>query len=47
MLGTGGVNKVFSPAIFISKKMVTNMKLALTNMPLRHNSACYSKVVKI
>ena len=32
MLVTGRVNKVFSPRIFISKKMITNMKLALTNV---------------
>ena len=40
MLGTGRVNKDFSPGIFISKKMVANMKLAFANVPFRHNSAC-------
>ena len=41
MFGTGRVKKVFSPRIFtISKEMVTNMKLAFTNVPFRHNSAC-------
>ena len=39
MLGTGRVNKVFSPTIFISKNMVTNMKHALTKTLFRHNSA--------
>ena len=34
MLGTRRVNKVFSPGIFIFKKMVTNMKLAFTNVHL-------------
>ena len=40
MFGTGRVNKVFSPGIFIDvlKKMVTNMKLAFTYVPFRHNS---------
>ena len=34
ILGCSGQEglKVFSPGIFISKKMVTNMKLAFTNM---------------
>ena len=40
MLWTGRANKVFSPRIFISKKMVTNTKLALINIPFGHNSAC-------
>ena len=39
MLGIGRVNKVFSPTIFISKNMVTNMKHALTKILFRHNSA--------
>ena len=49
MLGTGRVNKVFSPRIFISKKMVTDMKLAFINARFRHNLAClcFSKVVNI
>ena len=39
MLGTERVNKdfflkIFSPGIFISKKMVTNMKLAFTNVTI-------------
>ena len=38
MLWTG-VNEVFSPRIFISKKTVTNKKLVFTNVPLRHISA--------
>ena len=38
MLGTRQVN--LSTRIFISKKMVINMKLAFTNVPFRHNSAC-------
>ena len=48
MLGTGRVNKVFSPRIFISKKMVINKKLAFTNARFKHNSAClcFSKVLK-
>ena len=40
MLWTEQVNKVFSPRIFISKKMVRNLKLPFTNVPFRHNSAC-------
>ena len=42
MLGTGRVNKVFSPRIFIKhlKKNGKNMKLAFTNVPFRHNSPC-------
>ena len=40
MRGTGRVNNFFSDGIFKSKKMVTNMKLATTNVPFRHNSAC-------
>ena len=40
MLGTGRVNKTFSYGIFISKKMVTNMELDLTNVPFGYNSAC-------
>ena len=40
MFWTGRVNKVFSPRISISKKMVTNMKLAFSNVPFRHNPAC-------
>ena len=40
MLGTRRVSKAFSPRIFISKKMVTNMKLAFTNVPFRHTLAC-------
>ena len=32
ILRTGQVNKDFSPRIFISKKMVTNMKLAFRNV---------------
>ena len=43
MLGTGRVNKVFSPRIFISKKMVTNMKLAFANVSFKHNSAYFIK----
>ena len=39
MLRAGRVNKVFSPGTFISKKMVTNMKLAFINIPFRHNLA--------
>ena len=27
--------------------MVTNMKLAIRNLPFRHNSTCVKKVVKI
>ena len=37
MLGTGRVNKVFSPGIITNvyvKKIVTNMKVAFTNVPL-------------
>ena len=41
MLWTGRVNKAFSPTIFINiSKMLTNMKLAFTNVPFKHNSAC-------
>ena len=40
MFGTRKVNEVFSPRIFISKKIVTNMKLAFTNVPFRYYSAC-------
>ena len=41
-----GVNKVFL-LIFISKKMVTNMKLAFTNVPFRHILACvYQKLFR-
>ena len=41
MLGTGRVNKVFSPGIFINiVNIVTNMKLAFTNVPFRHNLTC-------
>ena len=40
MLGAGRFNKGFTPKIFISKKIVTNMKLAYTNVPFRHNPAC-------
>ena len=39
MLGTGRVSKDFSPAIFVSKKMVANIKLAFRNASFRHNSA--------
>ena len=39
LLWTGWV-KVFSPMIFISKKIVTNMKFAFTNVLFRHNLAC-------
>ena len=39
MLGAGKITKDFSRGIFISKKMVANMKLAFTNVPSRHNSA--------
>ena len=39
MLGGGKITKDFSRGIFISKKMVANMKLAFTNVPSRHNSA--------
>ena len=35
MLGTGRVNKVFSPRDFISKKMIRNMQLAFTNVPYK------------
>ena len=35
------MNKVFSPGILINiEKVVTNMKLAVTDMSFRHNSAC-------
>ena len=40
MLVKGRVNKVCSPRIFISKTMVTNVKLAFTSVPLTHNSGC-------
>ena len=40
MLQTERVNKVFSPGIFTSKQMVTNMKFVLTNVPFRHDSTC-------
>ena len=42
MLGTGWVNKVFSPRIFINifKKMVTNMKFAFINVHFWYISAC-------
>ena len=39
LLWTGWV-KVFSPRIFISKKIVTNMKFVFTNVLFRHNLAC-------
>ena len=35
MLGTGRVNNVFSPKIFVSKKMITNMKLQPSKLGLR------------
>ena len=34
MFGMGRVNKVFSPRIFISKKIVINIKLAFANVLL-------------
>ena len=41
MLGTGRVNQDFSPGILLNiKKMVTNMKLAFTDVSFRHNLAC-------
>ena len=51
MHGTGRVNKVFPLRIFINGnkhetcffKMVTNMKLAFTNVPFRHNLACVTQ----
>ena len=48
-LGEEGLIKFFLLAFsYISKKMVTNMKLAFTNVPYRHTfSLRYSKVVKI
>ena len=36
MLGTGRLNKTFSTKILMSKKFVTNMKHAFTNVPFRH-----------
>ena len=45
MLGTGWVNKVFSPRTFINiylkngNRYETNVS-AFTNVPFRHNSAC-------
>ena len=39
MLETGRVKKDFSTGIFISKKIVANIKLAFTNVLFRHNSA--------
>ena len=51
MFGRERVNKDFSLRIFIiSKKMVTNIKLAFTNKCfffLTKFSLCYLKVVKI
>ena len=40
MLGQNGLIK-FSLTIFVSKKMVANMKLAFTDVPFRHNSTRY------
>ena len=46
MLGAGQVNKVFFPGFFFKKvkkkkkKVVTNMKLAFSDVPFRDNSAC-------
>ena len=51
MLGAGQVNKVFFLGFFFKKvkkkkkkkkkkKMVTNMKLAFSDVPFRDNSAC-------
>ena len=46
MLGAGQVNKVFFLVFFFKKvkkkkkKMVTNMKLAFSDVPFRDNSAC-------
>ena len=41
MLGTGRVNKTFSQGFYkYLKKIVTDMKLVLTNVSFRHNSAC-------
>ena len=46
MLGAGQVNKVFFLVIFFKKvkkkkkKVVTNMKLAFSDVPFRDNSAC-------
>ena len=40
MLWARQVNKVFSPRVFISKKMVTNLKLDFRNVPFRQNPAC-------
>ena len=40
---TRRVNKVFSPGIFISKKMEANVKLALQNLPFSYNSVCIFK----
>ena len=37
MPGTEKVTKDVSPGIFISNKMVANMKLAFTNVPFRHD----------
>ena len=38
MLRTGKVDKIFPPGIFISKKIVTNVKLSFTNVPVRKNA---------
>ena len=46
VLGTGRVNKDFSPGIFISKKMVANIKLAFANVPFRHNSYHIAYVIQ-
>ena len=48
MLGAGQVNKFFFLGFFFKKfkkkkkkkKMVTNMKLAFSDVPFRDNSAC-------
>ena len=42
MLGAGGLNKVFFFKDFHKylNKVVPNMKLAFTNLPLRHNPTC-------
>ena len=46
MLGAGQVNKVFFLGFFFKKvkkkkkKVVTNMKLAFSDVPFRDNSAC-------
>ena len=46
MLGAGQVNKVFLLVFFFKKikkkkkKVVTNMKLAFSDVPFRDNSAC-------